>query len=170
MKFLFKSSFFKISTIIIVGAILGYPLLMHYLLDSGEYPNLAVVYLIQFVAAQLFLAAVFAVTLLPGKTPLITCFAQMIHGSSLPSEVVRYCKYATWAWVLFFVALALMSGILYIFSTAQIWSFFCNILYFPLIAAMFIGEYLVRYYYLPHIKRISILKGWNQYWNHTKSS
>lgn len=169
MKFLFKASFFKIYTIIVAGALFGYPLLMHYFLDSGQYPNLAVAYLIQFIITQLLLAAVFALTLLPGKTPLITCFAQMIHGLSLPSEIVRYCKYATWAWALFFIVLALMSCILFIFSSAQIWSFFCNILYFPLIAAMFIGEYLTRYYYLPHIKRISILKGWNQYWNHTKS-
>jgi len=169
MKFSFKTRFFKISTFIVIGALFGYPLLMHYLLDSGQYPNLAVIYLIQFVITQLLLAAVFALTLLPSKTPLITYFAQMIHGPSLPPEVARYCKCVTWAWALFFIILALISCILYIFSSAQIWSFFCNVLYFPLIVAMFLGEYLIRSYSLPHIKKISILTGWNLYWDHTKS-
>lgn len=170
MKFLFKTSFFKISTVIVVGALIGYPLLMHYLLDSGQHPNLAVIYLVQFVITQLLLAAVFALTLLPGRTPLIICFAQMLHEPPLPAEVVSYCKNVTWAWALFFIVLAVISGILYMYSSALIWSFFCNVLYFPLIAAMFLGEYLVRYYRLPHIKKISILTGWNLYWDHTKSS
>lgn len=169
MKYLFKTRAVKISTVIVVGAVFGYPLLMHYFLDSGQYQNLAAIYLIQFVITQLLLAAAFALTLLPSKIPLITRFAQIIHGSPLPPEVARYCRYATWAWVLFFIALALTSCILYVFSSAQTWSFFCNLLYFPLIAAMFVGEYLMRSYFLPDIKKISILTGWNLFRDHTRS-
>ncbi|MCB1936076.1 MAG: hypothetical protein KDF59_09050 [Nitrosomonas sp.] len=157
-------------TVVVTGAILGYPLLMHYFLHGGQYQELAVVYLIQYVVTQLLLAAVFASTLLPGKTPLITHFAQIVYGLSMPAEVERYCRNTTWAWALFFLALALISTVLYAFGSAMLWSLFCNILYFPLIAAMFIAEYIVRSYSLPNLKRLPILKGWSLYWEHKKSS
>jgi len=168
MKFFLKTRVYKI--VIVTGILLGYPLIMHYFLLGGQHQNLAAIYLLQFVVTQLFLAAAFALTLLQGKTPLITHFAQIVHGLPLPSGVARYCMYVTWAWVLFFVTLALISCILYVFSSPQTWSFFCNFLYFPLIAAMFIIEYLVRSYFLPHIKKVSILTGWDLYWKHKKSS
>jgi len=172
MKPLLKTSTGKIITVTItaIAAIVGYPLLMHHFLHSGQYQDLALVYLLQFIVTQLLLAIVFAATLLPGKTPLITHFAQRVYGLDLPSEVDRYCRNTTWAWALFFVALSLISIILYLFASAEIWSFFCNILYFPLIALMFVGEYGVRCYALPHLKRLPILKGWNLYWENKKSS
>jgi len=172
MRQIFKTRALKVVTVtgVAAGAILGYPLVMHYFLHGGQYQDLAVVYLIQYVVMQLVLAMVFASTLLPGKTPLITHFAQIVYGLSMPAEVERYCRKTTWAWALFFVALALTSLVLYAFGSAMIWSFFCNILYFPLIAAMFIAEYVVRSYSLPKLKRLPILKGWSLYWEHKKSS
>jgi len=172
MRLFLKTRTFKIITVTVAVTVtvLGYPLLMHYFLHSGQYQDLAIVYLVQFLITQFLLATVFSSTLLPGKTPLITHFAQMVYGIPLPSEVDRYCRYATWAWALFFVVLALISLVLYTFGSVMVWSFFCNILYFPLIATMFVGEYIVRSYSLPHLKRLSILKGWNLYWGHKKSS
>ncbi len=172
MKPLFKTSTNKIimMTITAIAAIVGYPLLMHLFLHSGQYQDLALIYLLQFIVTQLLLSAVFASTLIRGKTPLITHFAQMAYGLELPSEIGRYCRNTTWAWALFFVALALISIMLYFFATAAVWSFFCNILYFPLIAMMFVIEYVVRCYSLPHLKRLPILKGWNLYWENKKSS
>ena len=172
MKPLLKTRASKIITVTTTAilAIVGYPLLMHHFLHSGQYQDLAFIYLLQFIVTQLLLATVFASTLFPAKTPLITHFAQMAYGSELPSEVDRYCRNTTWAWALFFVALALISIGLYFFASAVIWSFFCNILYFPLIAMMFVVEYVVRSYSLPHLKRLPILKGWNLYWENKKSS
>ncbi|MBL8498125.1 hypothetical protein ABF87_00020 [Nitrosomonas sp. JL21] len=172
MKSLLKTKSSKIITVTItaIAAIVGYPLLMHHFLHNGQYQDLALVYLLQFLVTQLLLATVFASTLFAGKTPLITHFAQMAYGLELPSEVDRYCRNTTWAWALFFVALALISIILYLCASAAVWSFFCNILYFPLIAMMFVVEYVVRSYSLPHLKRLPILKGWNLYWENKKSS
>ena len=151
------------------GILLGYPLLMHHFLHSGQYQSLAIFYLLQFLVTQFLLALVFALTLLPGKTPLITRFAQMAHGLPLPHGVESYGKYTTLTWALFFLFLALTSCLLYIFGSLQIWLFFCNFLYLPLIAAMFIIEYLARSYFLPHVEKVSILMGWNLYWKSRKS-
>lgn len=172
MKITLKTNSSKIITVTTVAivTIVGYPLLMHHFLHKGQYQDLALIYLMQFIITQLLLATVFASTLLPGKTPLVTHFAQMVYGLELPSEVDHYCRNTTWAWALFFIALALVSLLLYIFASAVIWSFFCNVLYFPLIAMMFVIEYFVRSYSLPHLKRLPILKGWNLYWENKKSS
>jgi len=133
MKLLLKINAFKVVMVIVALIVIigGYPLLMHHFLHSGQYQDLALIYLAQFVITQLFLAIVFASTLLPKKTPLITQFAQMVYGLNLPLEVSCYCRNTTWAWTLFFVALALISIILYTHTTPMVWSFFCNILYFP---------------------------------------
>jgi len=91
--------------------------------------------------AALFLT--FALTLRPGHEPLITAMARRMHGP-LTDELARYTRRVTIAWSAFFAAQLATSIGLFCFAPLVVWSFFVNILDFPLVAAMFAAEYAVR--------------------------
>jgi uncharacterized membrane protein len=85
----------------------------------------------------------FALTLLPGREPLISGMARRMHGG-LSDEMVVYTRRVTIAWSVFFAAQLLTSITLFCFAPLVVWSFFVNILDLPLVAAMFAAEYAVR--------------------------
>lgn len=94
------------------------------------------------------LLAVFAATLLPGRTPLITLIAQRLnprfHAGMLP-----YTRRVTVAWCLFFAGQLVVSLLLFCFAPARWWSLFINGLNVPLVVLMFLGEYAIRRYWFP---------------------
>lgn len=90
------------------------------------------------------LSAVFGLTLLPGRMPLITTIALARHGAALGLPARRYLRGLTLAWSLFFAALAVASALLARFAPFDAWSLFVNLLSWPLIGAMFVGDYLLR--------------------------
>ena len=65
-----------------------------------------------------------------------------------PAQVV-YTRQVTRAWSIFFVGMALVSTGLFLFAPLVVWSTFANLLGGPLIALMFVGEYLWRRHALP---------------------
>jgi uncharacterized membrane protein len=89
------------------------------------------------------LLAVFAATLLPGRTPIITIFAQRLnprfHAGMLP-----YTRHVTIAWCSFFMAQLAVSLLLFCFAPARWWSLFINGFNVPLVVLMFLGEYVIR--------------------------
>lgn len=95
------------------------------------------------VAVSLGIAGWFAGTLLPGREPLITYVARRVHGQ-LPAPIERYTRHITWAWTLWLTGLALVSVLLFAFASRAAWSTFANLLFFPLIALLFVGEYCYR--------------------------
>ena len=89
------------------------------------------------------LLAGFALTLRPGREPLITGMARRLHGG-LDAELAAYTRKVTIAWSLFFASQLALSVALFCFAPLTLWSFFVNILDIPLVAAMFGAEYAVR--------------------------
>lgn len=97
----------------------------------------------------------FALTLRPGREPLITGMARRMHGP-LSSEMLRYTKGVTAAWTVFFAAQLGLSVALFCTAPLVVWSFFVNILDIPLVVAMFCVEYVVRLRYLRDPPRHSL--------------
>jgi uncharacterized membrane protein len=78
-----------------------------------------------------------------------------VHGE-LSDRKIRYTRGVTIAWTAFFVGVSLVSLTLFIFASAHVWSVFANLLSTPMLAAMFIGEYICRQLMLPPEERTSI--------------
>ncbi len=113
-------------------------------------------YLIQQSGTYGLLGFSFARSLAAGHVPLCTRFATLAHGS-LSVDAVHYTRTVTLAWTIFFFAMSAAVLILYVAAPLRAWSVFTNFCTTPLIALMFIGEYLVRLRVLPDMQHASIL-------------
>jgi len=118
--------------------------------------HFGLVYWLQDVAMQLILLMTFARTLIGGRQPLCTRFAEMVHPPLTPEHEI-YARKVTIAWTLFFAAMALASTLLFFLAPIITWSFFANFLTLPLVALMFIGEYWIRKQALPDVQNTHIL-------------
>ncbi len=125
--------------------------------------NFSWVYFLQHAGTYAMLAAVFGVTLVRGRQPLCTRFAEVVHGSLTPEEA-RYSRQVTLAWTLFLLAISLVSSALFFLASIEVWSVFANFLSFPLVMLMFVVEYGIRLRKLPHQKKHSIMDGVRAYW------
>ncbi len=99
------------------------------------------------ITLSLFL--LFAGSLRPGQTPLVTGLARLLEGD-LPPDVAHYTRRVTIAWALF---LALMNGelwLLALLAPAELWSLFANFINYILLLLFFAGEYWLRRRCLPH--------------------
>jgi uncharacterized membrane protein len=114
-----------------------------YVLEHQERWGLAAAYGIPHAAIYLSLLWLFGQTLWHGKEPLVTRLARRVHGT-LPSELAAYTRRVTVAWCVFFASQMVISALLFKFTSLDIWSLFINFLNFPLLALMFIGEYVYR--------------------------
>lgn len=114
------------------------------------------VYWLQHVGMQLILLMTFGRTLIAGRQPLCTRFAEAVHAPlTLQHEI--YSRQVTVAWTLFFAAMALISSLLFFLAPLPTWSIFANFLTLPLVAMMFIAEYWVRRSKFPDMQRARIL-------------
>ena len=98
---------------------------------------------LQDVSLMLALFVTFGRTLLPGRKPLCVHFAEMVHGPLVPAHE-QYALRVTVAWVVFFGTMALLSTLLFFFAPLATWSMFVNFLVLPLVALMFVLEFMVR--------------------------
>lgn len=125
----------------------GWPALMnHY----------GLVYWLQHVGIQLILFMTFGRTLIAGRQPLCTRFAEAVHAPLTPQHEI-YARQVTVAWTLFFAAMALASTLLFFLAPLATWSVFANFLTLPLVVLMFIAEYWVRRWVLPEMRHAHIL-------------
>ncbi|MDP2238776.1 MAG: hypothetical protein Q8K18_01270 [Burkholderiales bacterium] len=125
----------------------GWPALMnHY----------GLVYWLQHVGIQLILFMTFGRTLIAGRQPLCTRFAEAVHAPLTPQHEI-YARQVTVAWTLFFAAMALASTVLFFLTPLATWSVFANFLTLPLVVLMFIAEYWVRKRVLPDMRQTHIL-------------
>ena len=115
-----------------------------------------VVYWLQNMGMLLVLLMTFGRTLIAGRQPLCTRFAEALYGPVTPQHEI-YTRQVTVAWTVFFAAMALVSTLLFFFAPLAIWSIFSNLLALPLVALMFIGEYWVRKSVLPDMRNMHIL-------------
>jgi uncharacterized membrane protein len=109
----------------------------------------AFLFYLQHLGANLALATVFGRTLLRGEEPLISRLSRLSHDGVLSAARARYTRRVTVAWTLFFLASALVSTALFWLAAPAHWSVFANVLTAPLVASMFLAEYLVRLRVLP---------------------
>lgn len=126
-----------------------------YLLVGRDDWGLAAAYGIPHAAIYLALLWWFGHTLLPGREPLITRLACRVHGVLQP-DLQAYTRRLTFAWCIFFAAQLAISALLFQFASPGSWSFFINLMNFPLLALMFAGEYLYRVARHPGFPRASI--------------
>ena len=112
-------------------------------------------YPVPYMTVYLMLLWAFGSTLLPGRLPLITRIATLVHGE-IPIEIVRYTRSITWAWCVFFAAMATISASLFLFAPLRVWSIFNSLLNLPLVVLMFLGEYAWRLWRYPHFSHASI--------------
>jgi uncharacterized membrane protein len=118
--------------------------------------NFTLFYLVQETSVYCVLGLTFANSLRRNKIAVCTQLADKVHGPLLPQEV-SYTRRVTAAWSMFFFAVAIASVVLYAAAPLRIWSIYINFCVMPLVAAMFIGEYLVRRRVLPQIKRVGVM-------------
>jgi uncharacterized membrane protein len=110
----------------------------------------SIVYLLQQSGFYVLMAWTFGRSLLKGRMPLCTEFADKIHGP-LTEQELRYTRSVTWAWTGFFLGNLGMTFALFSFASLQTWSFFVNFISLPLVALMFVVEFLVRRRVLPQV-------------------
>ncbi|WP_028535256.1 hypothetical protein [Paludibacterium yongneupense] len=108
------------------------------------------VYFIQNAGTNGALGMVFGLTLLPGALPICTRFSRMLGEAQSP-RMDRYTRGVTLAWTLFFATITALSTLLFFAAPVWVWSTFANLLYFPLLAAMFACEYALRRRRFPHV-------------------
>lgn len=126
-----------------------------YLLASHDVWGLAAAYGIPHAAIYLALLWLFGHTLLTGEEPLITRLARRVHGMLQP-DLEAYTRWLTGVWCMFFAIQLVISALLFEFASPAWWSFFVNLLNFPLLALMFVGEYGYRVLRHPGFPRASI--------------
>ena len=116
-----------------------------------------VLYWLQDAGLQLLLFVTFGRTLIAGRQPLCTRFAEMVHAAPLTLQHEVYARQVTVAWTLFFAVMTLTSTLLFFLTPLTTWSAFANLLTLPLIALMFIAEYSIRRWRLPDTRNTHIL-------------
>lgn len=97
---------------------------------------------------------VFARSLKRGHTPVVTQVATQIRGT-LPAELAHYTRSVTQFWVALLATLAISSTLLAIFATPELWSLATNGLQYLVLAAAFLGEYLLRRVRFPQFEHES---------------
>jgi uncharacterized membrane protein len=126
-----------------------------FLLESRSHLGLAASYGVPHAVTYLLLLWAFARTLFPGRAPLITKLARVVHGTLAP-EIERYTRRVTLAWSVFFAAQVVCSGLLFEFASLEAFSLFVNMLSLPLVVLMFAGEYAYRVTRYPGIPRATL--------------
>jgi uncharacterized membrane protein len=124
--------------------------------------NIAWLYLLEYSTFNCLLCFGFARTLAVGRTPMITQFATLIRNAATPAievtpAITVYTRAVTWAWVLFFGVLILISLMLFLLGSYQSWSLFATALTPILVLVMFAGEYIIRLRLLPQEKHEGII-------------
>jgi uncharacterized membrane protein len=118
--------------------------------------NFSVLYLVQQFGFYVLMALSFGTTLIAPRVPMCTMMADKIHGPLTPLEL-RYTRQVTVAWTIFFVLNMLATWLLFQFAPLKVWSIFVNFASLPLLALMFLGEYLVRRQVLPQVQSGGII-------------
>lgn len=118
--------------------------------------HVGLMYWLQYTSMQIMLFVMFARTLVGGRKPLCTHFAEIVHAPLSPSHVI-YARQVTVAWSAFFLAMALTSTALFFWAPINTWSIFVNFLTWPLVGLMFVAEYGVRRWRLPELRHTHLL-------------
>ena len=123
----------------------------------GGLADVNLLYLLQHAGIHLALFASFGLSLRPGRTSLIGGVAARVHGGTLTPAMWAYTHRVTAAWAAYFLAMALLSVWVFLALDWASWSLLANVLTPLAIGAVFIGEYLLRYWLHPEFERASLM-------------
>lgn len=122
----------------------------------GGVGDVKLLYLLQHAGVHTALGASFGLTLTGPGPSAIGRVARQVHGPLSPG-LARYTWRVTLLWTLYFFAMALGSVALYRWGPWAAWSLLANLITPLAIAALFVGEYLLRYRLHPEFERVSLL-------------
>ncbi|MHB1513525.1 MAG: COG4648 family protein [Acidiferrobacter sp.] len=125
-------------------------------------------YLVEDVGMLTLLCSFFARTLAPPRVPLISRLSELVHGSLSP-RLAHYTRRVTQLWAALFGVMAIVSVFLFLVAGVRVWGFYANVLTWPIMALVFIGEYLVRRRVIPAQERAGFLQvvfAGSRYWRH----
>lgn len=125
---------------------------------GGWGPYVPWFYFLQHVAMFLALGAWFGASLRPGREALVTRFALAVEGTLSPAGLA-YTRGVTLAWAVFCAAVVAASALLFALAPLAVWSLFANLLTLPLVAAMFVAEFLVRMRVCPELGHGGLARG-----------
>jgi uncharacterized membrane protein len=154
--FLFISWSTRYRIISLAFIIAGCIALWHYQNILVHYLNWT--YMIQRSAIFALLATVFGVTLLPGRTPMISRVADLVHGP-LSEQVALYTRRVTTAWVFVFATMTALPLVIFIFAPHHLLFLLTNIITVTLVALMLFAEYMVRCRTIPVGERSGMVEG-----------
>ena len=98
------------------------------------------------VIINLAIGAIFAVTLRPGSTPLVTQMMRFEYGGQLPPPpLAAYGRRLTIVWVGYFGLVVLVSLILAVTAPLALWSLFTNILNYVFAVLLLFAQFLYRW-------------------------
>lgn len=135
-----------------------------YVLEHLDSRGVAAAYGLPHAAIHIALMCFFGRTLCHGQEPLITRLARRVHGTLSP-ELTEYTRRITYAWCIYFAAQPVISVLLFAFAPLNLWSLYINLLNLPLLAAMFIGEYVyraLRHREFPHASLVDGIRAFAQ--------
>lgn len=146
----------SLALIVVLGLAFGWWFSQHAQLSTTW------IYLIQHAGAHASLAVLFGSSLLPGRTPLVTRMASLLHPEHNAARN-RYTRQVTWAWVIYLGTIAIASVVLFLGGWTIAWSWLANVLTLPLLALMFVVEFGIRRYKLPDEAPGRLSDGWKAY-------
>jgi uncharacterized membrane protein len=100
-------------------------------------------------------AAFFATSLAPGRDPVISRYARRERGTLEP-DLARYTRTLTVLWAVFLAAMGIVAAILAVASPLAVWSLFCNVISYALVATFLLGEYAYRRLRFRHYRHASL--------------
>lgn len=103
------------------------------------------------VLAYCALFILFASTLRPEHTPMISRFAQLEQGT-LSTELRIYTRRLTVIWCAFFVAMAVLALVLAAWASERVWFLHTFVISYLLVALLFLGEFAYRRWRYPHYR------------------
>ncbi|WP_428537509.1 hypothetical protein [Rhodopila sp.] len=86
----------------------------------------------------------FATSLRSSHDSVVTGLARLMRRT-MPDKVVRYTRFVTFAWCIFFTAQLATSAMLLIATPVSVWSRFVTVWNLPLVVAMGLSEYACRW-------------------------
>lgn len=125
-------------------------------------------YLGQHAGIHAVLAVFFGGTLRPGRQALISSMAERVHRGLTPA-LAGYTRRLTAVWTGYFLGMTLLSLLLFVAAPLATWSLFANVVTPLAMAALFVGEHLLRYRLHPEFERISLATVMRAYSEHRQA-
>lgn len=128
----------------LLGAVYAVAVYLFLSRSSTEHGTLALAALLVPALPAIFLCAVFALSLRPGREPMIARIARAMEKEEIPSRLRAWLRGVTLVWCAFFGASALLTIGLALFAPLAVWTAWQGVGVQAGIALLLAGEYVIR--------------------------